>query len=486
MIKESLKIHSSCQFEVKQHVYFDKNMKSMEYEVETFFFLPTALQINQYSYSASEFQRSIKNYVRLTPPTYKFHSIYEEEGLVDVLHQQLEDIYKQEIICIADYENLLKIFSLTLKRTLRLSAKSILKNPTKRDEEHIQEFLDSTKKSLEKYRSLAQICQKIQLKVVSQAYEYCDEYLSWVTTFYLRKIFKDKDLPLRNEISQLWYEEILYRKEHYPQSVKSSENSTEELSYRWNVIKKYVNHYLFLDIRHKKGNPILLHSLYGIAAALSMIFATMVAFMWQGKYGALSINLFYALVLGYILKDRIKEIGREQLYRLFRKWIPDRRLLIYREGIRKHIGVCKESFRFLEKSQLPEDVYNIREKSHAITLVNGVQIENVLAYKKEVILYHPPSLFERNRYPFADITRFNIIDFLRYADNSLEELPFIEEDETPVVGEKIYHIYVVRRYKIYDETANELVRLGINQQGIKHLEVLQSLKFKNDVVEDDE
>ena len=28
---------------------------------------------------------------------------------------------------------------------------------------------------------------------------------------------------------------------------------------------------------------------------------------------------------------RMKDIGREQLLRLFRKWIPDRRLLIYRD-----------------------------------------------------------------------------------------------------------------------------------------------------------
>ncbi|MEX6223867.1 hypothetical protein AB6F55_02965 [Providencia hangzhouensis] len=89
------------------------------------------------------------------------------------------------------------------------------------------------------------------------------------------------------------------------------------VTYRRNLLKKYINRYLYLEIRHKRGLPLLLHSIYGIAAAISMIFATLIAFLWQGKYGALSANLFLAMVIGYIFKDRLKEIGREQLYRLF-------------------------------------------------------------------------------------------------------------------------------------------------------------------------
>ena len=86
-----------------------------------------------------------------------------------------------------------------------------------------------------------------------------------------------------------------------------------------------------------------------------MIFATFVAFFWQGRYGALSNNLFLALVVAYIFKDRIKEIGRERLLSLFREWIPDRRLLIYR-GEHLEVGSCHESFRFVHQE-------NCRRKS---------------------------------------------------------------------------------------------------------------------------
>lgn len=77
-----------------------------------------------------------------------------------------------------------------------------------------------------------------------------------------------------------------------------------------------------------------------------MIFATVIAFAWQGQYGALSANLFIALVIGYIFKDRIKDLLKEQLSKRFKKWIPDRRLEILRDE-RYHVGDCKESFEFL-------------------------------------------------------------------------------------------------------------------------------------------
>ncbi len=47
------------------------------------------------------------------------------------------------------------------------------------------------------------------------------------------------------------------------------------------------------------------------------------------------------MVIGYIFKDRLKEIGREQLYRVFQKWIPDRQLRIYREGVKAPVGYAK-------------------------------------------------------------------------------------------------------------------------------------------------
>lgn len=478
MIKESLKIHGHRQFEIKQKVSFDHaNTKDIKYQVETYFFLPTALQINPQSYSTQEFQKSMKNYVRLSPATHKLKQFYKSKGLIDKLSIQLQEwLEAPKSLELSGYENTLKRIALTYKRSLRLAVKALLKSPNQKNDDNIIQFLGDIEQTIEAYRALAPLCQRIEENIVSKAFEYCDEYISWVTTFYLRKLITEREMPCRSHISTAWREELHYREEHYPESIANAGESNEDVLYRWSSLKRYISRYLFLEITHKKGAPLLLHSIYGLAAAFSMIFATMIAFTWQGKYGALSFNLFIAMVVAYIFKDRFKEIGRDKLYQLFQKWIPDRKLLIYREGYHHPIGVCKESFRFLSHGKLPDEIKAVHAETSREVLINNEREEDILYYKKEVHLRNQPNLFEKTRFPIADITRFNISDYLRYIDVAFEELPFLEEDETPVLGEKIYHVYMIRCIRTnHDKAGTELVKLVLNVQGIKRLEVLKSL-----------
>ena len=85
-----------------------------------------------------------------------------------------------------------------------------------------------------------------------------------------------------------------------------------------------------------------------------------------------------AVVIAYIFKDRMKDIGREQLLRLFRKWIPDRRLLIYRD----------EKTIFVEHELLPPDIAALRERGHWLQLLNDQRDEDILLYKKDVTLHN--------------------------------------------------------------------------------------------------
>lgn len=488
MIKESLKIHSKRQFEVKQKVSFTKNVKEVRYQVETYFFLPTALQINQHTYTAEKFLRSLKNYVRLRPPTQKLHTLPRSSSALQELKEELATLSAANETGEASldrYENALKLFALTYKRSLRLAVKSLSKNKHKQNHESVEEMLEDTALCLKTYRDLAEVVKPLEEKLTSSAFIYCDEFMSIITTFYLKDIFLDPAVPSHDQIYALWSKEILYRKEHYPDSVPIAGLDNETVLYRWSILKKYVSRCLFLETKLKKGAPLLVHSLYGVAAAISMIFATVVAFMWQGKYGALSVNLFLALIVAYIFKDRIKDVAREQLARMFQKWIPNRRQIIYKDD-KTPVGVCKESFRFIGDQQLPKDIWKMRQQSHWINLVNDHRAENFLLYKKEVQLQYQPQLFKQTQYSIMDITRFNITDFLKYIDNMFEDLPLIEDEDKRTTGEKIYHVYVIRRVLYEDRVASELARLVINAQGIKRLEIVQPMTTLDKVNEDDE
>ena len=82
------------------------------------------------------------------------------------------------------------------------------------------------------------------------------------------------------------------------------------LVYRWGVLKKYIESDLFLSIDKRKSGVITEQVYYSLAAGLSMIFATFISFFFQKKYGNFTTPFFFALVISYMLKDRIKEIVR--------------------------------------------------------------------------------------------------------------------------------------------------------------------------------
>ncbi|HGN0869901.1 TPA: hypothetical protein ACKROV_003172 [Providencia alcalifaciens] len=474
MIKESLKIHGKKQFEIKQQVFFPRKSKEIRYQVETFFFLPASMQVNPDLYTPSNLQRSLKNYIRLRAPTVQLSSIPAESGLVDELKSWLERLDPELPPTLDEYENHLKRFALTFKRSVRLTLKMVAQNSQRQTEEYITGMLADIEHGLKRYRELSAYAAPIEKVIQSNAFAYCDEFMSHYTLFYLQDLLKDKQLPLRDDIRHLWYQEMRYLKKLAPDSFPHDENDAEMVTYRRNLLKKYINRYLYLEIRHKRGLPLLLHSIYGIAAAISMVFATFIAFMWQGKYGALSANLFLAMVIGYIFKDRLKEIGREQLYRLFQRWIPDRQLRIYREGVKEPVGVCKESFRFLKESTLSPDIHEMRQKSHWVNLVNVQRVEDILYYRKDVTLHSNSAAFMQTQSSIVDITRVNISDFLKYLDISYEEL-MVNDDEPVIIGEKVYHIYLCRRVIMNKKAYNELARLVVNADGIKRLEILQPL-----------
>lgn len=480
MIKESLKIHGHHQFEIKQRVSFDHaKTKDIKYQVETYFFLPVALQINPQSYSTKEFQKSLKNYVRLSPATHKLKFFYKKKGLLEKLSSELKE-WLISVPEVDNYENALKRAALTYKRSLRLAIKSLLKAPNQKTEENVLQLLMDIEKTIKAYRDLGVICRAIESKISSKTFEYCDEYISWVTTFYLRKLITERAIPCRVEISGAWREEINYREEKYPESIAKPGESNEEVLHRWSSLRRYINRYLFLDINHRKGAPLLLHTIYAAIAAVSMSITLFVMLNIRGgQYADISMKVFIALVLAYIFRDRFKDISKRRMQQWFQRWLPDRKLLIYKEGIKKPIGICKESFRFIKHAALPNDVQSVYEGTHGDFLMNNARDEDILFYKKEVHLINQPNLFEKTRFPIADITRFNIRDYLRYIDIAFEELPFLEEDETPVLGEKIYHVYMIRRIRLNNNkhVATELVRLVINVDGIKRLEVLKSLDF---------
>ena len=286
----------------------------------------------------------------------------------------------------------------------------------------------------------------------------------------------------RNKILSFWQEVEKYGASRFP--VESIEGESKESAFlmRWSFLKKFVQSSLFLDIRYKQGAPLLTHSIYGSAAALSMLFATVVAFFYQDRYGSLSRNLFFALVIAYIFKDRFKEIVRDWLSNvIFRRWIPDRRLFIFLG--KKKVGCAKENFDFVSLNELPISNKDILQEDARLlsdcfrqSKLTPYACDSIFRYSREITL-------SASEFPdeacLIDIIRFDISEFLHNLGATSEGLPFFCDNGKSPKGEKLYNIYLFRSFCVGEKSDSEVIRVTVNAKAVRRISIVKS--FENGI-----
>ncbi len=82
--------------------------------------------------------------------------------------------------------------------------------------------------------------------------------------------------------------------------------------------------------------------MFSIAAGVSMIFATLIAFYAQAYYGPFTLPVFLALVIAYMFKDRIKEQGRAYSANLLSRRLFDYRTIIQTQDGKYRLGNVRE------------------------------------------------------------------------------------------------------------------------------------------------
>lgn len=477
MAREALKASGKRSIEIKQSISFPERKRSLpcmgyqpeNYHIETWFFFPSSLQVNRWNYPPKQFQQILKNYIRLRPPTIMLRKF---AGLCQTMLAEITGLIASGSADTASgvgYEYRLKMFCLTFKRALHVETRYLNKISGEKLERALLSFGEITTAVLCDYRHMSRNLPPDTEANAQRVVDYCDEYLAIVTTRYGREVLnRFPASPAHDRLRGIWREEMLYRKAKYASSFPSPSSDNETVVYRLNTLKKYISSPMYLDIHRRHGETILAHTIAGTAAAIAMIFATAVAFVWQGKYGALSSQLFLAMVIGYIFKDRMKESFRTRLFSTFRRWLPDRQQIIYK-NLRQPVGKCHESFFFVDEQKLPADVIALRSQIHCLDIQNYYLSEDVLHYSKHVRLRHCKQLFSGMNRSVMDITRLDIMPFLAHTDELLDEMPTLENDNV-AYGEKVYHINVIRRVTDGRESSLHRTRIVVNSEGIKRVE----------------
>ena len=270
-------------------------------------------------------------------------------------------------------------------------------------------------------------------------------------------------------------QEVRYRESRQYLSIPTDQNDNEQLIFRRNVLKKYMHNVLFLNTSTQHEGKVIEHGLFGIAAGISMLFATVVLFLSQSYYGPLTMPVFLALVVGYMFKDRIKEMLRVYFSQKVSSVLFDHKTRIY-SNPHHPIGYCRESFDFVDEAKVPDRIMKIRARDHITEIESDWVSESVLRYRKRIKLSSraiSAAYRDIDTDGINDIMRFNITEFTRRMGDPRKELFVLTEDDyRKVKAERVYHLNMILRYGSEDRVSYKRFRIVLNRRKIKRIETV--------------
>ncbi|MCB0061718.1 MAG: hypothetical protein KDE19_06370, partial [Caldilineaceae bacterium] len=255
-------------------------------------------------------------------------------------------------------------------------------------------------------------------------------------------------------------------------------DANERYLYHLSLLKKYTSSVLFLATVGSEEGRTVEQLLFALAAGISMIFATVVAFYAQSAYGNLTTSLFMALVVGYMFKDRIKEIGRSLSKTLLRRYFYDRRTYIYTLDRKQRLGRVREKMVFESEDNLPPQV----KAAYANGQISPIEIdgssEHIIHYARNVRLI--ADAFRKVRREgvaltgLSDILRLDIRPFLHKMDNPTERRYYLDGDTLRTIQlNRVYYINVISTYQLVGEEQifiSQNVRVTLNRTGLVRVE----------------
>lgn len=487
-MKIRTRIHDKFSLEFK--IWYASQRGSTEkvkYRLENWIFVPAALDINALTFSREQFYSDITTYYRTITPVYLLEDIadiqeirvcgnkisynpkahsplgYLSNAIYNLINYPTEEN-------ITEYEYQIKMFCAIYKSAVRERYNLLKGNIT---QDGLGRYFEETFMILDNYGKLLD-CLKSNVKAA--LWDYCsfgEEFIINLTQAYSYKIY---DRTQKNTLLVDWLVKVgnYKRARGYSQLVEDKPKENANLLYRWSVLKKYVESDLFLSVDKRKNGVLKEQVYYSIAAGLSMIFATTVTFAFQQKYGNFTMPLFVALVVSYMLKDRIKELVRSAFSSNRKlKYFDNKTILSVKENV---IGVCKEGFDIVPQSKVPQDIIDIRNRSLIVDVENRINQESVLFYRNLAEVDHK-KLSETSEYSVEGINEIlllNLSSFVKKMDNPENGYQICKPDGELVSlsVKKIYYINFILKISVGDEQFCKRYRIAMNREGIINLEAL--------------
>ena len=498
-IQQSAISHDRYQVELKLDYQLNRGKKT-HYRISTFIFVPRSLGIAEESYPKDELYRDIKNYIRIKTPEMSLRGFIVDElsplrtvqRIMAQLSWYLEEELNHQLV------HTLRLFGAMFKSSLRehlnwVNERIKAAPPGAKIypliENLIDEMIEQSTQISAQYRMLyTQFNMPYVRKEVFLAHLLVDEYISLLIEEGATELFKvimqyydgTDQLQYCQQLNKIVEKETAHRILRGYDSVLKTGDENETYAFRASVIKKYVGGVLHLSIDADREGKGVEHLLLALAAGISMVFATVVAFYFQSVYGTFTFPAFVAMIVGYMFKDRIKVLGQTLFAGKLHANLFDRRINVKTLDGKYELATLREKITFLKESDISHEVRAARRKDPFADLDNDQQGETVICHTKDIVLN--ADLFQR---AFAglprisglnDIIRYDIHRYLQKMDDPVEDQLLLHEGELKVVQiQKVYHVNVVSQYSLtgfQEAKIYKRMRLVLNRLGIKRIEYI--------------
>ena len=484
MIYVKVKIHDKFSFEFKISYVTEQDSISeqeKEFSINTWLFVPNSLDINPNTYSKDQFYKDTKSNVRLITPIFSLKEIYSQKNNpISIVKEAIADLAKdpESEVYQENYAYQIRMFACIFKSSSRDTTYSIIDEVN--DERvigKIDKYIDNTNTIFRLYRALWLDLNAFEIdKEKQESYRFGDDFIGNVMeqhVFRIMKRLKNRTIfdKVKPKLVQLIENETTYKQQNNYAVVDANQKSNSLVLMRRGILKKFMESDLYLSSINSKDGAFAQQLYYGMAAGVSMIFATVISFSAQQRYGNFTTPLFLALVVSYIFKDRIKDSMRYYFSnQLGKKYFDTKRELKIRN---LEIGWIKEAFDFVPESKIPNEVIDLRKRTPLVEAENRIYNEQIILYKKLVKL-SGTKINQNKNYKFTginDITRFNITHFVQKTDNPFISLYSTDEKEgfKEFMGEKVYAIYFIIRIESQNNIHLRKFRLLFNRDGIKEI-----------------
>ena len=484
MISIQAKQHDNFSVEFKFGYNCIEDGVKDKFSVNAWIFVPNSLDINPENYGKKQFYRDIKSNIRLITPVYLLRDIAQDTSLPLVsLKKALQNVVSNSSTSSLNaYEYHLKMFAAIFKSALRDHVAHLTSIRSLESAEYlVDDYVNSSQLVLNKFRSLYQI---IDVPTVSDRtrsfFRMSDEFMSHIVVLRTTRMLTALEVSgcsqsqshIRQKFIDLIQEERKYMAIMGYETLNGDPEHDRQLVFHHGMLKKYVESELYIRLDKKKDGVAVEQLYYSIAAGVAMIFATGVAWQTQVKYGNITWPLFIALVVSYMLKDRIKDLLRYYFaHKLGDKYFDKKATIAIGD---KKVGVIKEGFDFISRAKTPDVVMKMREKASFVEDESHIFEEKILLYRKHVEI-SDSALAQIDAYPMKgvnEIIRLHLNRFTHKMDNPEVPIHSFDAEGNMMTSsvQKIYYVNVVFQLQHEGEAEYHHFRLTMTRNGVQAID----------------